>query len=126
MPSLHEIDEGTTPILSAVITNETRTRLAASDLTSVTLTYFDARSKAIINSRNAQNILNANSVTVDSNGNLLWFLLAADTAAVDPAADEPVRRLTARFIWKWNDTGGRARVGQDDIAINLKTPIAVT
>lgn len=124
--TLSHITEGTTPILSAVVTNESKTALAASELDTVTLTYFDSRSKAIINSRDAQDVLNANSVTVGSDGNLQWYMLAADTAAADPEAAESVRRLTARFNWTWTDTGGRPRVGQEDIAINLKTPIAVS
>lgn len=126
MSALHKIIEGTTPILELVIKDENDNRLAASALDTVTLTYFDARTKAIINSRNAQDVLNDNSVTIDSNGNLLWFLLAADTAASDPEPDEAVRRLVARFIWTWTDTGSRPRVGQEDIEIRLKTAVALS
>lgn len=112
MPSIvtltDEILEGTTPLYTANIVDENGDAIAVASLLTLTLTYFDVRSGTIINSRNAQNILNANNVTVATAGvpavtTLTWTLQAADTALVNTFRD--TEDHYAIFRWTW--PGGR-------------------
>lgn len=65
---------------TAVIKDESDVAIAAASLNTLTLTLYNSADKAIINSRNAQNVLNANNVVVDSSGNLTWTMQPADNA----------------------------------------------
>jgi hypothetical protein len=55
-----------------------------------------------LNGRDAQNVLNANGVTIDDSGNLVWTLAPADNAIVSPGAD--LERHRAVFDVQWSST----------------------
>jgi hypothetical protein len=81
----------------AILKDRNGTVVGASALTSLTLTYYclDA-ALTIINSRNAQNVLNANGVTLDSSGNLEWAKTTLDTIMVTSGGYED---HVALFEW---------------------------
>lgn len=98
------ITEGTTPEISAVLANLSQVPLPGSALLALTLTYYQEYTQAIINDRNAQNALQANRVTVDAAGVLIWKLSALDTAILNDALEtEP---HIAHFSYSYSDGVG--------------------
>lgn len=89
---------------TAIITsNDGATPVPAASLLTLTLTLYVIKadgSIAYINGRNAQNVLNANNVTVDASGNLIWSIQVADTTLVE---DLPFERHIA--LWEWTAAG---------------------
>ena len=90
-------------------------------LSTVQLTLYDRETLAIINSRNLQNVLDANGGTVDSSGEITMRLNATDNAILD-VADEleagDIEEHIARFTWGWND-GVLAREGKEEWLIRV-------
>lgn len=65
---------------TATLKDRVGTAIPAASLSTLTLTFYDLAVPAtFINSRNQQNVLNTNNVTLDSSGNLVWTLQVADT-----------------------------------------------
>ncbi len=103
------VSEKSTPDITAVIVDATGNPVPAGSLASLTLTYYSISdpSNPIINTRNSQNVLNANNVTVDASGNLRWSLQPADTAILDPTIPVgSVERHQALFIFTYSNTDG--------------------
>ena len=105
------IDEGTTREVYFVVTDEKDAGLPAASLTTLTLTLYSLHGPlAIINSRDGQNILNANNVTIDSSGNGAWQSQPLDNQILD--ATLPLERHRALIQWTW---AGGAKVGKHEI-----------
>ncbi|MCY2965064.1 MAG: hypothetical protein NT069_15755 [Planctomycetota bacterium] len=83
-------DDGVTPI-------------PASSLSTLTLNLIDDATGVVINSRNNQNVLNANGVTVSEAGVLVWSGTAADSSIVTPGlANGRTELHRATFKWTWS------------------------
>lgn len=68
------------------------------DIDTVVLNYQNAADDTYINGREAQDVKNANNVTITDTGFLIWELQAADTAITDTALEsEDLERHTATF-----------------------------
>lgn len=95
--SPYSIDEGTEP-------NHTFTILdAAGDAATpdnLTLTYYDRVSGDIINSREDQDVLGANNVTV-TNGVVVWSMQEEDTAIIDSDLMAEIHVA----LWEWDFSG---------------------
>jgi hypothetical protein len=91
---LRTILEGTTPRCRFAVTDETGGVVPPSALSALTLTYYDVRSEAIINSRDTQPALNQNGVTMDTQGVVRWQLVPGDSVLIHAQPDiEPHRAL---------------------------------
>jgi hypothetical protein len=99
------VTEATTPTYLANLVDKDGQPIAGSALTSLTLTYFQEYSEAIINGRSGQNVLQANGVTLDGNGVLTWELTKADTVISNNALafDPHIARFD--FTYPTNQTG---------------------
>lgn len=97
-----EINEETTGRLRFPLLDEDAEAVALANLVTLTLTLYDADTGTIINSRNAQNVLNTNNVTVSSSGLVEWALQPEDTLLVGSSILE---EHVALFRWTW--TGGQ-------------------
>lgn len=119
---VNEILEKTSPKITATIQDEDDVGIPAASLDTLTLTLFnfDDTAKTIINSRTAQDVLNANNVTVDGSGNLVWSVQALDTIIVGTAAYE---RHRAVFGWTYNSG---AKNGKHIIDMTIKNLIKTT
>ncbi len=74
--------------------------VALTDISTATLTLTD-ESDNVINSRNAQNVKNANNVTIHSTSGLVtWTMQAADTTVAGSAAAVAVE---AKFVFTLTD-----------------------
>lgn len=101
-------------------------------VSTITLTLTDAGSGSVVNSRNAQNALDANGCTLDAtSGAFAWTIAAADTTLVDATAD--AEEHTADFTVAGTFTGSPLKFRHrircmgtlllcrfDDVALYLK------
>lgn len=105
-----EVPEQSTVRLGGTITDDTGAGIPAASLTSLTLWLYHQRTGAIINSRDGQNIKNANGGTVDAVGALILTLGPADTVLESQTLPRSV--LVAEIAWTYNAGAatGRAMV----------------
>ncbi len=100
-------DEHETARYTSIVKDDVGVAIPAADLTTLTLTLYQKSDRTtIINSRDAQNILNANNVTVDSSGNLVWLMQPADNIVSDQDLDKESH--IALFQYTWNSGVKRA------------------
>lgn len=101
MPNIFSVKEKSTVKYTATIKDETGAAIPAANLSSLVLTLWNMSDplKAVINSRSAQNVLNANNVTVDSNGLVTWTMQPADNAI--QITTNRVERHRALFVFTW-------------------------
>ena len=93
------VDEKATAVYSVVLKDENAVAVPLASLTSLILTYYDVATGAIINGRNAQNILNANNCTFGAtNGTLTWTLQTTDTVNLSGV---PFELHAALIKWQW-------------------------
>src|SRR5678815_1801247 len=102
-----EVNERQSGVYRATLRDDNGIALPNLALDAFLLTLYDKASLAVINSRSAQNALNANQVTLDSSGNVEWTWLPADQPVVVPAKD--IEQHIALFEAKWTDSGGPFR-----------------
>lgn len=84
-------------------------------VTSATLTLYDQKTGAIINSRNQQNVNNANNVTIADTGIISWVLQPADNAIVNTKLAQEVH--VAVFDLRW-DSGSSRSLHEVKILVN--------
>lgn len=110
-PLTFEIDEEESGSYTATIVgNDGATPLPAATLLTFTLTLYVIKQDGtdqILNGRNLQNVLNANNVTVDAVGQVVWTIQPADTVLVEAI---PFERHHALFEWTWADGAGKHEV----------------
>jgi hypothetical protein len=97
------INEGSTAKYTATLQDDAGAVLALTDVSALTLTLANVADGTIINSRDGQNVLNANNVTIDETGGLLTYILQPlDTAIQDQ--DESYETHRATFQCTYNGT----------------------
>lgn len=117
VPLVYNCREQTTPKYTATILDDDGVAIPASALVSLTLTLYVSKTDGttgIVNSRNAQNVLNLNDVTVDSNGLLTYSLQVADTTLVEAL---PFERHIA--LWEWTWASG-SKAGKHEVVFNIQ------
>lgn len=76
--------QGSTATYTTTLTSDGSTPVAAASVNSLTMSLIDRRTRAVINSREDQNILNTNNVTLHATSGLLtWEIQEEDTAIVN-------------------------------------------
>lgn len=106
--SAFTVNELESPIYSATLVNEAGDPFG--NLDSLTLTFYNKKTGAIINSRSSQNVLNANGVTLGSSTGLLtWTMVPADNPIIDNTLR--VEEHVALFVAIWN--GGTKRMNHE-------------
>jgi hypothetical protein len=105
--------------------------IAKASLVSLVATLYDAETLSVINSRNAQNVLDANDGTVvdvvdgdETTATLTLRLGASDSIIVGTVDVGDTERHILRLAWTWND-GVATRPGIDEWEL-LVERIAVT
>jgi len=100
-------------------------QLTAANIVTLTLTLFDAATEAKINSRNAQDVKNANGGTLDTDGTFTMALDPADAAiASGSLATGGKETKVARYDWTWND--GQARTGRVEFIFEVEKVASIT
>lgn len=95
------VNERSSFLFTGKIVDEAGSPIPGSSLSSLTLTLFNAADKSIINSRDDQNVLNANEVTVNESGDLTWNSVAGDSPIVGSVGIGQTEHHVAMFEWTW-------------------------
>lgn len=111
------VNEQSTAQYTGILKDETGASIPVANVGSLTLTLTNVATGAIINGRNAQDVLNQNQVTLDGNGRLTYTLQPADTAIQDATNDYETHRAT--FICLFNAGAGKATWDVDILIRNL-------
>ena len=111
------VRENTTPVITAVIKDENDNVLPDTTLDTLTLTLYDPALGTIFNSRDGQDILNANDVTVDNVGLMTWVVQVADIAIVD--SNSIFEERVALIEWTWT-VSAATRQSNDEIRIHIQ------
>lgn len=95
----YPIKERQTLTYTFVLKDEAGVVIPASALSAAVLTVYSAASEAIVNSREAQNVLNANNVTISELGVVTWTLQPSDVTMLNQALEEETHRCVFLFTW---------------------------
>ena len=97
---VYAVTEKTSVQYTATLKDETGAAVPLAALGTLTLTLYNVSSGAILNGRNAQNVLNANGVTVHATSGLLtWTLDPLDSPILDDTLNEELHRALFRATW---------------------------
>lgn len=104
----NSVAEKTTKQITGVIQDEAGNALGSTVLTALTLTLYPKATPATkINARDQQNVLNANGVTVDASGNLVWTATPLDNVVVNTALTEEQHIALFEYTWAAGAKGGK-------------------
>jgi hypothetical protein len=107
-PLTFEVNEKTSGRFTATLVgNDGVTPLPGATLSTLVLTLYAIKadgSDGIVNGRNAQNVLNANNVTISTGGLITWLFQVGDTTLVE---DIPFERHIALWEWTWPAGAGK-------------------
>lgn len=99
-PNQFETTQNSTHCYQATLRDELGAVIPAASLTTLTLTLTNKSDNSLINARNAQNVLNANGVTIDSAGNLVWTGTPLDNPIINTSRQNEIH--VALFQYTWN------------------------
>lgn len=108
--SFEILEQATGRYTCTIVGNDGVTPLPGATLSTLVLTLYAIKQDGtdqIINARNAQSVLNANNVTVDAAGLVVWIVQTADTTLVEAI---PFERHIALFEWTWPGGAGKHEV----------------
>lgn len=111
-------------IYTAVLRDESGAVLSSGAISSFTLTLYDVNTGTVINGRSAQNILNDNQVTVDSQGQVTWTWLPLDMQILNPNRQQEDH--IALFVVKWVDLQSRPRQANHEVHFTVNRIPKVT
>lgn len=96
----HDVQELQSLRVGFTFRDEERLPIPKADVTSLTLTLYDARTGDIVNSRDNQDVLDNHGVTLGAtNGEVRWSVSTADTAIGDDTAD--TEQHVGLFTVRW-------------------------
>ena len=116
--------EHTTPVYAFEIVDEAGVAVDASQIVTLTLTYYDKATEQIINLRDSEDVLNAGNVTlVTAVGppivtTVTWTLQPEDTILADPRRE--TEQHIALFEWTW-DSGAKLMVHEVQFGVEQIT-----
>jgi len=100
-------------------TSNTPVDLTKAQILTLTMTLFDLSTEAVINSRNAVNVKDANGGTVSTAGVLTMKLDPDDQAIVGSGLSTGDKEThVIRFDYTWND--GRSRTGRSEYTYDVE------
>lgn len=116
------VRENTTAVYTAHIKDQDGVAISAASLDALTLTLYDYRTSGVINTRDGQDVLNANDVTVTAEGLLTWTMQPADNAIVGNVTPGGTEKHIALFQWTWDTT----KYGKYEVTIEVSQLEKVT
>lgn len=97
---IFDVVQSTSGKYVAQIIDENGDGLSSTQIETAILTLYDTVDNAIINSRHNQNVLNTNSVTIDTSGNLVWVWTPSDMPKIHTTRTPELH--TALWTITWN------------------------
>jgi hypothetical protein len=118
------LEEGETTVYENDLVDRDGNAIAPASLASLALTLYvteiaddpDNPAANIVNFRQAMNVLNANGVTLDGAGHLVWTTAAADAAVIQRWRE--TQKLRAVFAWV--DTTGKPGAHEVDLRVTKR------
>jgi len=112
VPNVLDIDESTSAVYTATLQDETGTVIPSAAIDSITMTLTEMSGGEVVNSRNAQDVLNANNCTMHATSGLFtWNVQPADVAiTLSTIAVDAKERHKALITVVWNTTKKMHRV----------------
>ncbi len=119
------IREATTAQYTATLKDETGTVIPTADMTAITLTLYNDATAAIINSRDAQSVYDANGGTLHATSGLFTMIFTpADSPIVDTTLAHGVREIhIARFDFTW---ASGVKAGKHVLTLEVEQFLKVT
>ena len=97
----HDVQERQTATVTFTLRDQAAAAVPSAQLTTALITLYDQRTQTVINSRNAQNVLNLNNVAMhDTSGVVTWTVQIADQAIQN--AQLEVEKHIALFSFTWS------------------------
>lgn len=116
-----QVNERDSGIYSCILVDELGNRLGPGDFQQLTLTLYDYDTGTILNTRDNQDVKNANSGTLDANGNFKWTWGPGDMEIIDDT--KSIERHVALFYCLWNGSSREKRHEVHFDVVNLqRTP----
>ncbi len=113
-----QVWEKSTAVYKATLVDENGNPISGTSLTTLTLTLYNKADGSIINSRNAQDVLGKNNVTVGTDGVLTWTIQPEDNVIVAPEGDVTENEQhVAEWCWTWSTP---AKTGRYPVTIEVK------
>lgn len=97
--STFEVIEETTPTYTVTLLDEDGTPIQGEDLITLTLTLYQEYTGVVVNTRDHQNVLQTNGVTVDVNGVLEWKMDVLDTTILNDSLPREPRIALFEFTY---------------------------
>lgn len=120
------VQEGESCNVVVVVKDMDGAAIAKASIITLTATLFDYATEAAINSRNDQNVLDANQGTVATDGTLTLRLGPLDNVIVGTPATGKTETHCLEVTWTWND-GVATRTGKSGpLGIAVEQLAAVT
>jgi hypothetical protein len=119
MADYFAINEGESAKYATQLAASTGEPFPIAALAAARLTLFDISTGTIINSRNDQDVLNTNDVTIDADGLLTWNVQPADNPVLDRSS-KPVERHRAMFLLRWHQVGGGVGIGVHEFEVRVR------
>jgi hypothetical protein len=101
MANSFSIRENSIAKYTAQLVDEDGVGISSADLNTFTLTLYNLSDGAIINSRNSQDVLNNNNVTVGSTGLVTWSIQQTDSVITDTVNQPEYETHIALWEWVW-------------------------
>lgn len=120
------VQEGESTNLRFVPTDLDGAEIIKANLITMTITIFDFFSSTVVNSRNAQNVIDANDGMVDTAGVLTLRLQPADTAVVGAIAAGAKQIRCVVLIWTFNDGVAVRTCKSDPLGFEIQKLATVT
>ena len=105
-----EVTEQSTASVSGIFKDELNAVIGSGDMTTLIGTLYEEVTEVVINSRDEQDMLNANGATLDGSGNFTLQLDPADNAILVDANEYEIHVLLLEWTYASGAKGGNAEV----------------
>ncbi len=116
MTMIYVVNKSNTFPISGTFRTETGVAIPLATLTTVTLTLVDRNTGTVINSRDAQNVKNANGCTIDAAGNLTLTLTPSDNPVLGTLNDGAEEVHIGTLQWTWS-AGAKERTQEFEVRV---------
>jgi hypothetical protein len=105
-----QVNEQSTALLSGIFTDEAGAVVGSGEMDTIKATLYNRSNEQIINSRNEQDILNANGGTLDVSGNFTFTFDPADGEIINTEEPYEVHILLLEWTFASGTKGGNQQV----------------
>jgi hypothetical protein len=110
-----DIPENTSQRINFTVVDEDGNGIPAASLSTLTVTLYNKRDEAIINSRDGVSILNANGGQVDANGVGSWLMEPDDNPILVTTSRSGWEHHVVLFEWTW----GTGKAGKQPVKLKI-------